>query len=144
MNMSRYLRLGVSVHGATKVWGARPPPCFLGRALSDLPGFDSDRKGTADLCDIHHPDSVDEIVTQKKIQIMQPVFRDFGGVKRFSGPASTVKCFENNPTVRQALEEEGQGRVLVVDGGGSMRCALLGDNLALAAIHNGWAVIPSP
>jgi regulator of ribonuclease activity A len=52
-----------------------------------------------------------------------------------------VKCFENNPLVRKALEEQGQGRVLVVDGGASMRCALLGDNIAEMAYKNGWSGI---
>jgi RraA family protein len=66
--------------------------------------------------------------------------RDLGGKMRFSGKISTVKCFENNPLVRKALEEDGQGRVLVVDGGGSMRCALLGDNIAEMAYKNGWDV----
>lgn len=66
--------------------------------------------------------------------------RNFGGNTRFSGQAATVKCFENNPLVRKALEEQGQGRVLVVDGGGSMRCALLGDNIAEMACKNGWSV----
>ncbi len=68
------------------------------------------------------------------------VCRDFGGRSRFSGRASTVQCFENNPLVRKALEEQGQGRVLVVDGGGSKRCALLGDNIAAMAVDNGWSV----
>ena len=65
---------------------------------------------------------------------------DFGGKLRFSGQVSTVKCFENNPLVRKALEEQGNGRVLVVDGGGSKRCALLGDNIAEMAHKNGWSV----
>ena len=66
--------------------------------------------------------------------------RNFGGNIRFSGQVATVKCFENNPLVRKALEEEGKGRVLVVDGGASMRCALLGDNIAEMAYKNGWNV----
>lgn len=68
------------------------------------------------------------------------VSRDLGGKIRFSGKISTVKCFENNPLVRKALEEDGHGRVLVVDGGGSLRCALLGDNIAEMAYKNGWDV----
>lgn len=108
-------------------------PC---RALS----ADPSRFGTADLCDVHHPESVD-MVSQPKIQIMQPLFRDYGGHLRFRGPAATVKCFEANPLVRAALEEQGAGRVLVVDGGGSTRCALLGDNIAAMAHRNGWAGI---
>lgn len=71
---------------------------------------------------------------------MDVLRRDFGGNKRFSGQISTIKCFENNPLVRKALEEPGNGRVLVVDGGGSLRCALLGDNIAEMAYKNGWSV----
>ncbi len=59
---------------------------------------------------------------------------------RFSGPVATIRCFENNPLVRAALEEQGGGRVLVVDGGASKRCALLGDNIAAMAVKNGWSV----
>ncbi len=73
------------------------------------------------------------------VAIPEPIFGDFGGIEKFSGPISTVKTFEDNTLVRAALETAGAGRVLVVDGGGSMRCALLGDNLARLAIDNGWA-----
>lgn len=83
---------------------------------------------TTDLCD-DHSDS---------LQIAEPLFGDFGGVNAFAGPISTVKCFEDNSLVRSALEEAGNGRVLVVDGGGSKRCALLGGNLAKLAEDNGW------
>ncbi len=72
-------------------------------------------------------------------QVADPLFRDFGGRSHFSGPISTVKCFEDNSLVRAALEEPGKGRVLVVDGGGSMRRALLGDMLAGLGVDNGWA-----
>ncbi|WP_348761101.1 ribonuclease E activity regulator RraA [uncultured Salinisphaera sp.] len=82
-----------------------------------------------DLCDKYSDD----------LQILDPVFTDFGGLLDFAGPISTVKCFEDNSLVRLALEEPGEGRVLVVDGGGSERCALMGDNLAQLAIDNGWA-----
>jgi len=75
------------------------------------------------------------------LQIVEPIFTDFGGVLDFAGPISTVKCFEDNSLVRTALEEPGEGRVLVVDGGASDRCALLGDNLAQLAIDNEWAGI---
>lgn len=91
------------------------------------------------MCDVHHPESVDDIAAGRKVAIAQPVFRDYGGSRKFSGPVSTVKCFENNPLVRKALEEEGRGRVLVVDAGGSMRCAVLGDNLAAMGERNGWS-----
>ncbi len=72
---------------------------------------------------------------------MAPVFRHFGRKLSFSGPAHTLKVHEDNAMVRAALEEPGEGRVLVVDGGGSVRCALVGDRLAQLAIDNGWAGI---
>ena len=76
-----------------------------------------------------------------KLQIAEPIFTDFGGKLDFAGPISTVKCFEDNSLVRQTLEEPGEGRVLVVDGGASDRCALIGDNLAQLAIDNDWSGI---
>jgi len=84
---------------------------------------------TADLCDEH----------ADKLQICDPVFRDFGGRIRFHGPVSTIKCFEDNSRVREAVSERGNGRVLVVDAGGSLRCAMLGDLLAAKAVENGWS-----
>jgi len=63
------------------------------------------------------------------------------GAGSFSGPIATVRCFEDNTLVRELLESPGKGRVLVVDGGGSMRCALVGDNLAALGRDNGWAGI---
>ena len=86
---------------------------------------------TADLCDEH----------SKHLQIAEPIFRDFGGVVAFGGPMVTIKAFEDNSLVRQCLEEPGEGRVLVVDGGGSKRCALVGDVLAGLGQKNGWAGI---
>jgi regulator of ribonuclease activity A len=84
---------------------------------------------TADLCD-QHSDS---------IAVMEPKFSNFGGVSAFFGPAVTLKVFEDNSLVRTTLEEPGQGRVLVVDGGGSYRCALVGDQLAQLGVTHGWA-----
>lgn len=86
---------------------------------------------TTDLCDAH-PESV---------AVLAPIFKSFGGRARFSGPISTLKLFEDNALVRTVLAEPGQGRVLVVDGGGSLRCALLGDQLGELAVSNGWAGI---
>ena len=83
---------------------------------------------TADICDAF-PDSVN--VADLPLAI-------YGGVVRFSGQVETVRCFEDNSMVRAALETPGRGRVLIVDGGGSMRVALLGDRLAALAIDNGW------
>lgn len=88
---------------------------------------------TCDLCDAHKGD------TSGAFRVLPPVLRDFGGLGRFCGPVSTVKCHEDNSLVKAALDEPGGGRVLVVDGGGSLRRALLGGNLAAAAVRNGWA-----
>jgi regulator of ribonuclease activity A len=65
--------------------------------------------------------------------------RQFGGRRSFSGPVATVRCLEDNVLLRAAVSEPGEGRVLVVDGGGSFRCALLGDNIAEIAVANGWS-----
>ncbi len=70
-----------------------------------------------------------------------PIFRSYGGVPAFCGPIRTIKCFEDNSLVADRVREPGDGAVLVVDGGGSLRCALLGDNLAAAAVENGWSGI---
>jgi regulator of ribonuclease activity A len=66
-------------------------------------------------------------------------FRQFGGRRSFSGPVATVRCLEDNVLLRAAVSDPGEGRVLVVDGGGSFRCALLGDNIAEIAVANGWS-----
>ena len=68
-------------------------------------------------------------------------FRRFGGKRSFSGAIATVRCFEDNVLLRAQVSEPGDGRVLVVDGGGSFACALLGDNIAGIAVANGWAGI---
>ena len=83
---------------------------------------------TADLCD-QHPEVV----------VAAPVLRSFGGRRRFAGAIATVRCFEDNSLVRERLAEPGGGRVLVVDGAGSMRCALVGDLLGALGVKNGWA-----
>jgi regulator of ribonuclease activity A len=66
-------------------------------------------------------------------------FRQFGRVRSFSGLIATVRCFEDNVLLRAAVSEAGDGRVLVVDGGGSFACALLGDNIGQIAVDNGWS-----
>lgn len=78
------------------------------------------------------------------IQVVSPsldgkFFRSFGGRKAFGGQAVTVKCFEDNSYVKELLATDGTGKVLVVDGGASMRCALLGDMIAESAVKHGWA-----
>ena len=83
---------------------------------------------TADLCDEH----ID------KLQVVEPIFMDLGGATCFEGEIHTLKVFEDNTFVRATLEKNGSGKVLVVDGGGSTRCALVGDNLAALAIKNKW------
>lgn len=86
---------------------------------------------TADLCDQY----------EANLQVAEPIFVDYGGVREFAGRVTTVRVYEDNVLVRAALEEPGTGRVLVVDGGGSRRCALVGDRLAELAHANGWAGI---
>lgn len=66
-------------------------------------------------------------------------WQDFGGLRKFSGPALTVKCFEDNSLIKALVQTPGEGRVIVVDGGESRRRALLGDQLAAAAVDNGWS-----
>ena len=85
---------------------------------------------TSDLFDAH-PDAVS----------CRTQFRQFGGKRTFSGPVSTVRCHEDNVLLRACVSEPGEGHVLVVDGGGSFGCALLGDNIAGIAVANGWAGI---
>lgn len=88
---------------------------------------------TPDLCDAHS--------NECQIALGAPHFFNYGGVISFSGPISTLKVFEDNTLVRQQLETDGKGRVLVVDAGGSNRCAMLGDNLAELGVKNNWAGI---
>ncbi|MGY6629465.1 MAG: ribonuclease E activity regulator RraA [Wenzhouxiangella sp.] len=85
---------------------------------------------TPDLCD-QHPERV-RVVTGLH-------WRSFGGNARFHGTIETVRCFEDNSRVKEALAEPGEGRVLVVDGGGSLRHALIGDLIAGSAAEHGWA-----
>lgn len=88
---------------------------------------------TCDLCDAHKNDN------SGAFRVLPPVFKDFGGLQKFSGLVVTVKCFEDNSLVKAAVDSPGEGRVLVVDGGASLRRALLGGNLGAAAAKNGWA-----
>jgi regulator of ribonuclease activity A len=99
------------------------------------------RFATCDLCDAHKNDSTG------RFRVLPPVFRSFGGVPAFCGPVVTVKCFEDNSLVKAAVDSSGVVQtaaggvpaVLVVDGGASLRRALLGGNLGAAAAKNGWA-----
>ena len=90
--------------------------------------MDADWK-TTDLCDAHG----------SELAIAAPLLRSFGGRRRFCGAIATLRCFEDNSLVREWLGEPGGGRVLVVDGGGSMQCALVGDQLAALGVRSGWA-----
>lgn len=74
----------------------------------------------------------------ERARVMALQFVDYGGLIRFYGPIVTVKCFEDNSRLKELVATPGQGRVLVVDGGGSMRCALLGDVIASEAVASGW------
>ena len=86
---------------------------------------------TTDLCDEH--------LEHEHLQVAEPIFRDFGGVRRFFGEIVTLKVLHDNALVRQTLEVKGGGHVLVVDGGASIKRALLGDQLAELGAKNGWA-----
>ncbi len=83
---------------------------------------------TPDLCDKY----------EGEVATAQTQFKQYGKLAGFGGPVETVKCFEDNSLVKEAVGEPGNGRVLVVDGGGSHRRALLGDMLAEKAMTNGW------
>lgn len=83
---------------------------------------------TCDLCDENPED----------VRVCEPMFSQFGGRECFGGEIVTAKCFEDNSRVKEMLGTPGAGKVLVVDGGGSLRCALLGDMIGEDAVKNGW------
>lgn len=86
------------------------------------------------------PDLCDEFEAElgKTVRVVAPMFQRYGGRNSFSGQIVTLKIFEDNSLVRTAFAENGEGKVLVIDGGGSLRCALVGDQLAILAQKNGW------
>lgn len=86
-------------------------------------------RSTCDLCD-DFPDSV---------QVLEPLFHCYGGVNSFHGPITTLRCLDDNGLLREILATPGNKRVLIVDGGGSRRRALFGDQLAGRALSNNWA-----
>ncbi|MBH3000298.1 ribonuclease E activity regulator RraA [Serratia marcescens] len=83
---------------------------------------------TSELCDIYH----------EEVNVVEPLFSNFGGRTSFGGQITTVKCFEDNGLLFDLLEENGRGRVLLVDGGGSVRRALINVELARLAAQNEW------
>ncbi|MFM2486124.1 ribonuclease E activity regulator RraA [Celerinatantimonas yamalensis] len=83
---------------------------------------------TSELCDIY-ADTVD---------VVEPIFASYGGRTSFGGSIVTIKCFEANGLINQVIQENGEGKVLLVDGGGSMRRALVDEAIASTAIENGW------
>ncbi|MCK3655277.1 ribonuclease E activity regulator RraA [Pasteurellaceae bacterium Macca] len=86
------------------------------------------RIDTSELCDIY----------SDQVDVVEPIFSSFGGESSFFGKITTIKCFESNGLIAEVLEEEGQGRVLLVDGGGAVRRALIDAELARLAVDNGW------
>ena len=84
-----------------------------------------------ELCDLYPED----------VRVVEPMFMNFGGNERMFGEIVTIKCFEDNSLVRDQVAKDGTGKVLVIDGGGSFRRALLGDLLAEKAANNGWSGI---
>lgn len=99
---------------------------FLGECMGSL--------ATAEACDTNAA-----LLASGDIRVLPPIFKIYGQCRAFSGPIATLKVFEDNVLVRELLETRGEGRVLVIDGGGSMRCALLGGNLGQLAQNMGWA-----
>jgi regulator of ribonuclease activity A len=91
---------------------------------------------TADLCDSH-----EDTLRSGALRVVAPMFRSFGGREKFFGRIATLKLFEDNSFVRKMLEEAGNGRILLIDGGGSLRRAVVGDQLAALAVKNGWSGI---
>lgn len=91
---------------------------------------------TCDICDAH-----ENQIANGALAVLPPVFQAYGQEPIFSGPAYTLKVFEDNALVRTVLDQPGNGQVLVIDGGGSLRCALVGGNLAVLAVKNGWSGI---
>ncbi|KAG6736788.1 hypothetical protein POTOM_060318 [Populus tomentosa] len=91
---------------------------------------------TAEVCDTNP-----QLIVSGELRALQPIFQIYGRRQVFSGPVVTLKAFEDNVLIREFLEEKGSGRVLVVDGGGSLRCAILGGNPVVQAQNNGWAGI---
>lgn len=91
---------------------------------------------TAEICDANLP-----LIESGDLRALQPIFQIYGRRHIFSGPVVTVKVFEDNSLIREFIETKGNGRVLVVDGGGSLRCAILGGNPVQQAQNNGWAGI---
>ena len=86
------------------------------------------------------PDLCDQFENElgKTLRVVAPMFQRYGARASFSGQIVTLKIFEDNSLVREAFAENGKGKVLVIDGGGSLRCALVGDQLAILAQKNGW------
>ena len=84
---------------------------------------------TPDLCDAN----------EGQIRVLDSIFQNYGGISSFYGEAVTIKCFEDNSVVKELVGTPGEGRVIVMDGGGSLRRAILGDMLAAKAADNGWA-----
>ncbi len=86
------------------------------------------KKTTCDLCDEF----------EAQVRVSEPVWKSYGGKRAFAGTIRTIKCHEDNSRVQELIAESGRGNVLVVDGGGSLRRSLLGDNLAAKAVACGW------
>lgn len=88
---------------------------------------------TPDLCDLHENDPA------AGLRVLDGIFRNYGGRSEFFGQVVTIKCFEDNSVVKQLVDTPGAGKVILMDGGGSLRRAILGDMLAEKAANNGWS-----
>jgi len=91
---------------------------------------------TPDICDAH-----EEKIAQGKLRVLDSLFNNYGKLDSFYGKAVTIKCFEDNSVLKKLVDTSGEGQVIVMDGGGSLRRAILGDMLAEKAAVNGWSGI---
>jgi len=89
---------------------------------------------TPDICDDYEVQ-----IASGSVRVLDAIFTNYGALDHFYGKAITIKCFEDNSLVKQLVGTPGEGRVIVMDGGGSLRRAILGDMLAEKAAKNGWA-----
>jgi regulator of ribonuclease activity A len=105
-----------------------PPPLLILVAPVSSRGFDTMEYNTSELCDIY----------QDMVDVLEPMLCSFGGRSSFGGVITTVKCFESNGLIRELVKENGVGRILLIDGGGSMRRALIDSDIATTAAENDW------
>lgn len=83
---------------------------------------------TSELCDMY----------TEQVDVLSPIFEHYGGLSSFGGQVQTIKCFEDNAIILNVVANDGTGKVLIIDGGGSIRCALIDAEIAELAAENNW------